>query len=321
MAGVKRSGPFVVAYGEENYLLDRVLNLGKSWKDRFVVLLDGCGLTDYALVEACELECWDGRERVVVVDNADQIKGDKLLTAYVEGKAADDLHVVLVAVLRTNKLSKVWQMAAAKGRQEHFEALKPWQTAEMKKRILDEAQRLKLRLDDDVPDTFLTLFGDNLRRTANELQKLSYIAVDGQVTKQDVVAVVYPDVPVNPFEVAQAAFNKEPRKALRLISTLFKNLGEDRAAATITASLLGQVEKLIMTRQMLDSGVDVKTIAEALGIPAFPVQKEIIPRARKYTVSALLSQMKNLCKLDALVKGAARSKRTLIELAVLSAAA
>lgn len=320
MAGTKHQGPFVVAYGEEDYLLDRVLNLGKSWKDRFVVLLDGCGLSDYALVSACEQECWDGRERVIVVDNAEQIKGEKALTAYIENKAADDLRVVLVAVLRTNKLPKVWQMAAAKGRQDHFEGLKPWQTDEMKKRIFDEAQRMKLGLDDDVPETFLTLFGDNLRRTANELQKLSYIAVNGRVTKQDVVAVVHPDVPVDPFEVAQAALNKEPRKALRLVSTLFKNLG-DEAAYRITAGLLGQVEKLIMTRQMLDSGVDAKTIAEALGIPPFPVQKEIIPRARKHTVSALLCQMKNLCKLDALVKGAARSKRTLVELAVLSVAA
>lgn len=326
VSGTKRTAPFVVAYGEEEFLLDRVVALGRSWKDRHVVYLDGDGMDDFEVVSYCETSAYDARLRVVVLDNANKVKETKSasLVAYVEGKAADDDSVVLVAVLRSDKLAKVWQMAAAKGRQEHCKKLKAWETDAVKARIADEAMRLKLKLDDDVPDLFLAYFGDNLRRVANELQKLSLIAVDGKVTKKEVALVVAPDLPMPidqlKFEVVRVATNKEPKKALRLVALLFKTLGDD-AARMITASLLSEIEKLIQTRQMLDHNVEIKTIAEALGIPPYPVQKDIAPRARKHTVPDLLRQMNKLCRLDAQVKGAARSKRTLVELAVLSIAA
>lgn len=320
MAGTKRTGPFVVAYGEEDFLLDRIVAMGRSWKDRHVIYLDGDGLVDHEVVSYCEQGSYDGRARVVVVDNAHKVKGDKILTAYVEAKKADDDQVVLVAVLRSDKLPKVWQQAAAKGRLENFKKLRPWETDDLKDRIQDEARRFKLKLDNDVFEVFHVFFGDNLRRISNELQKLACIAEGGRVTKKDVIFVTSPDAPVDPFDVAKFATNKEPKKALRMVSMLFKSLG-DSASIPITAGLLSQVERLIVTRQMLDQGIEIKTIAEALGVPPYPVQKDIVPRARKHTVPALLCQMKNLCKLDAQVKGAARSKRTLVELAILSIAA
>jgi DNA polymerase III delta subunit len=53
----------------------------------------------------------------------------------------------------------------------------------------------------------------------------------------------------------------------------------------------------------------------------FACKTNLIPVAQKHTVKVLLGHMNQLCKLDAQVKGAARSKRTLVELAVLSLAA
>lgn len=321
MAGTKRSsGPFVVAYGDEEFYLDRILAMGRSWKDRHVVRLDGEDFADHEIVSFCEQASYDGRARVVVVDNANKVKGDKYLTAYIDEKSADDDSTVLVAVVRSDKLAKMWQTAAAKGRLEHFKKLKPWETDALKTRIEDEAKRLKIKLDPDALEVLVIFFGDNLRRIVNELQKLALIAQNGQVTKRDVGLVSSPDMPADPFDVAKHATNKDIKRSLRLVALLFKSQG-DAASIPITAGLLNQIERLLVTRQMLDQGMDTKSIADALGIPAFPVQKDIVPRARKHTVSQLLSQMKTLCKLDAQVKGAARSKRTLVELAVLSVAA
>lgn len=320
MTAPKRQGPFVVAYGEEEFLLDRVILVERARRDRHVLHLDGDGLQDHEVVSFCEQGTFDGRPRIVVVDNANKIKGDKALTAYVEAKPTTDDQVILVAVIRADKLAKVWQQAAAKGRIDHYKKLKPWETPALRDRITSEATRLMLRLDEDALEALVIFFGDNLRRVHNELQKLSYIAVNGRVTKKDVLLVAAPDAHVDPFDVGKVATNKEPKKALRMVSTLFKSLG-DAAAIPITAGLLSQVERLIVTRQMLDKGVETKTIAEALGIPPYPVQKDIIPRAQKHTVPVLLDQMKKLCRLDAQIKGAARSKRTLVELAILSIAA
>lgn len=320
MAGSKRTGAFVVAYGEEDFYLDRVITLGRSWKERQVIQLDGDELEDHEVVSYCEQGSYDNRALVVIVDNAHKLKGDKTLTAYIENKQPEDDRVVLVAIHRTDKLAKIWQAAAAKGRLEHFKKLKPWETGALKERISAEAARLKLKVEDDVLEVFVAFFGDNIRRIANELQKLSLVATDGKVTKKDMVLVTSPDAPIDPFDVGKVATSKEPRKALRMVSSLFKSQG-DSVSIPITAGLVSQVERLLVTRQMLDNGIEIKTIAEALGVPLYPVQKDIVPRARKYTVPELLSQMNNLCRLDAQVKGAARSKRTLVELAILSIAA
>jgi DNA polymerase III delta subunit len=320
VVGTKRPGPFVVAYGEEEFFLDRIITTGRSWRDRQVILLDGEGLADYEVVSFCEQGSFDDRKKAVILDNANKVKGDKALTAYVEAKDVADEGVMLVAVVRSEKLPKVWQTAAAKGRLEYFKKLRPWETPALKERISAEGKRLKLKLDDAMLDLCVLFFGDNLRRIVNELQKLTFIAQNGQVTKADFVSVAAPDIELDPFEVAKIATNKEAKKALRLVSSLFKING-DSVAVPITAGLVSQVERLIVTRQLLDSGVEQKTIAEMLGIPLYPVQKDIIPRAKKHTVPELLLQMKNLCRLDAKVKGAARSKRTLVELAVLAIAA
>lgn len=320
MAGPKRTGAFVVAYGEEEFLLDRVVAAERSRKDRQVIYLDGDGLLDHEIVSYCEQGSLDGRVRVVIVDNANKVKGDKALTTYVDGKSATDDQTVLVAIVRSDKLAKVWQQAAAKGRLDHHKKLKPWETAALKDRVTTEATKLMLTLDADALEVLVVFFGDNLRRVHNELQKLSFIATAGRVTKKDVILVSAPDAHVDPFDVGKVATDKDPKRALRMISALFKIQG-DSAAIPITAGLLSQVEKLIVTRQMLDHGMEAKSIADALGIPPYPVQKDIIPRALKHTVPALLDQMQRLCRLDAQIKGAARSKRTLVELAVLSIAA
>lgn len=321
MAAKKHSGPFVVAFGGEDFLLDRMIELGRSWADRRVVVLDGEGMPDHEVVAACEQRSFDGRDSVVVVDNAHKIKGDKALKAFIEEKNREDNSVVVVAILRADKLPEMWKAAAEKGRTQHYPKCKPWETEKVKQRMLDEAKRLEIQLEGDVPDIFLRFIGDDLRRIVNEFRKLKLITPTGTpVTKKAVLAVIAPDVPVEPYEVAEAATNKDAKRAMTLISLLYKNMG-DGAAVPITASLCRQIEKLIVARQMLDKGDEIPVIATRLGIHAFPLQKEILPRARKFTVEQLLSQMNNLCRLDAQVKGPARSKRTLIELTVLSIAA
>jgi len=224
-------------------------------------------------------------------------------------------------LLRTDKLSDMWKAAAEKGRTHNFPKFKAWESDKAKQRMVAEADRLGLKLEDDIPEVFLRFIGDDLRRVVNELRKLKLITPEGtKVTKKMLLSVIAPDVPAEPFEVAEAATNKDAKRAMMLVSLLFKSMG-DGAAVPITASLCRQIEKLIVARQMLDKGDEVSVIAIRLGIHAFPLQKEVLPRARKFTVGELLNQMNNLCKLDALVKGPARSKRSLVELTVLSIAA
>lgn len=319
MAASKPSGPFVVAYGAEDYLLDQVIEQGRSLKNRHVVLLNGAGMQDFEFVDVCQQGSFDDSSRVVILDNAHKLKGDKALAKYIEGVDPKDSSVFVFAIFRSDKLSAVWKEAVKKGRMKLCPKLKPWETDKQEARILAEARRFGVSLEANVPGLFLKVLGDDLRRIANELQKLALIVEGRKVTTKDVVRVVAPDFPVQPWDIAEAATDKDKRRAMNLLSQLFKAMG-DAASIPITAALVRQVEKLILARQMMDKGDGVQVIAARLETHTYPLQKNILPRAKKFTVRELRDQMQNLCRLDATVKGAARSKRTHVELAVLSIA-
>ncbi len=317
----EKAKPFVIAYGEEDFLLDRTLALGKAWKDRSTFILDGNKLSDGELVSVCESTSYDGRSRVVILDNAQKLSGKASLEEYIKAKDPTDSSVVLVAALRSDKISEVWQAAAAKGTLYHCERFKPWQAEKTLARIAKEASRLGLRLGEGVAESLHQLVGSDLGLVVNELRKISHLLGSGAtVEKQHVLLVVPPRVPVEPKQIVEAAFEKKPLRALERISWLYRNRG-DVASVLVTSALLYQVEKLLVARQMLDKGDSTAIIASSLGMHEFACAKNLLPLARKHEVARLCDHMKMLCRLDTLVKGPALSKRTHVELAVLSIAA
>jgi len=307
--------PFIVAYGEEELLLDRTVELGKNWKSRNIVVLDGSAVSGSEVVSFCEQRSFDSRKRLVVLDNAQKVKG---LDDFVEGKDPTDLSTIIVAVVRSATLPSVWQKAAAKGRLEHFPKFKPWQTDSIHRRIQLEAKRSGVRLGKGVPELLLLLLGNDLRRISNELGKIAQIA--DEVTKELVLSLVPSNIPAEAYEVVEAATARNPSKAMLLLSLVFKELGEG-AAVLLTSLLTKRVEQLLLARHLLDSGISEDVSASRLGVHVFILRTKILPRARSFTVLSLVNQMKSLCELDARVKGSGRSKRTLVELSVLGLAA
>lgn len=289
--------------------------------DRSTILLDGEGLDDHELVGICETPSFDGGDRVVVVDNANKVKGTKALTTYIEGKNPQDDSVVLAAIIRTSKISKVWALAASKGLVAEYAKLKPWQEKEQIASIVAEAKRLKLELASEIPGLFIRHVGYDLRQIVNELSKLVYIVGEGGTVEVKHLALVLTRMyPASPWDVADAAAAGNPRKAMTLLSYLYKHMGEG-ASVPITIGLQSLVLKLIITRQLMDLGEPTSVMAIRLDMHEFPLKKNILPLARRHTVDKLLKQMVELCRLETQVKGSARSKRTRVELAVLSLAA
>lgn len=316
--------PFIVAYGEEDFFLDQAIGAARAWSGRSSLYLDGDGLDVGEFVEVCESRAFGGDDRLIILDNANELKGDKgdkMLKAFVEAKDPEDLSVVVVAVIRSAKLPDVWGGAAVKGSLQHFPKFKPWEIDKVKKAVLEEADRLKLTLHKDAVDSLVFFLGPNLSLIASELRKLFWLVGEGGlVQRHHVVSIVSPSMPAEPFEVADAAASKNAKKALNLVSLLYKDLG-DGVSVPITAALLKLVERLIIARQMLDKGDSSDIIAVRFEMHRVRVERYLLPMARKHTVSELRNHMQNLCRLDAQVKGAAASKQTLVELAVLSIAA
>jgi DNA polymerase-3 subunit delta len=312
------SQAFIVSFGAEDYFLDRDIERALAWKDRHVIQVSGEDMDDRELVGLCETGSFDGGKRVIVLDEANRLKGDKALKAYIAAKELKDDQTVLVAVVRSEKCPAVWESAAKKGRLIEYKKLKTWDSNnEVVKWLEGEARRLGLVLAEGIANTLYQLVGANLYRLANELRKLSVLlGKEGKVGVEQVKLVIAPSPAAEPYQVADAAFAKDAKRAMNTLSTVYRVMGEE-AHVPITFSLIRQIEKVVMARAMLDRKAPEEEIATALGMHPWRCKTQFLPVAQKHQMTDLIRHMGRLRKLDEDVKSQARSKRTLVELAVL----
>jgi len=311
--------PFTVIYGGENFFLDRDLEKARAWPDRHVILLDGEDVSATEIVNFCETRTFDERDRIVILDNAHKVKADKALKQYIEDKLATDTSVILVAICRADKLPDIWGSAVKKGRLVEHKKLKTWENNnEVIKWIPGEAQRLGFSLDKGVAEMLYKFVGADLHKIANELRKLAIlVGKGGKATVVQLKSVAVPVMPADPFQVVEAALLKNEQGAMNALSFFYRNVG-DEASIIISTSLMRQVEKLAVARQLLDKGTPEDEVASRLEMHAFRFRNYFLPMVKRHSLSAILETMTRLCRLDSDVKSASRSKRTLVELAVLS---
>lgn len=312
--------PFLVAFGGENFFLDRDIERARHWANRKPELLDGNGLTDYKLVSLCEER--SEVPKTVIVDDAQKVKGDKALREYFGLKTPTDLSVVLVGILRSEKLPELWSSLGPKAKVYERKKLKTWDTNnEVLKWLAEEATRLGVAFEKDLDKFFYQNVGGDLYRLSSELRKLALlVGPTEKVGKKHLQLVTSPSPSADPFQVAEAAISKDPKRAMNALSVLYKNEGDDSFVLVVHA-LMKQVEKALIVRRLLDKGMAEDEIAATVGMKPWPFKNFALPVARKHDSGSLIRHMDRLCKLDVQVKGPARSKRTLIELTVLAIAA
>ncbi len=318
MAKKASSLPFLVFYGGEDFFLDRELAKARKWEGRAITLLAGEELEDHELVSICSTANTDDSLRVVIVDDAQKVKG-KELESYIEEKEVTDPSVILVAIVRSEKLPAVWASVGSKGRVVERKKLKTWESNnEVIKWISDEATRIGIKLKAGVASALFDAVGADLYRLSGEVQKLAIlVGKDGEADIPQLRLTVAPSPYAEPWQVAESALNKDRRKAMNQLSAVYKNQGEG-ANVPIVNALMKQIEKLVVARQMLDAGLVDDVIAGIVGVHPYRCRTQLLPQARKHSLTSLIGHMSRLCKLDVDVKGSSPSKRTLVELAVLA---
>lgn len=318
--------PFIASFGEEDFFLDRDYNQFRDQPNRTVVALDGLTISDEELVSICSTMVVDlddpaaSKPRIVVVDNAQKLKADKALKAYAESKTKKDLDCVLALIVRSEKLASSWVKLGDKITVREFKKLKTWDNNnEVVKWIQEEADSLKLKVDQRIAGAMFSIAGADLYRLSSELRKLSILVGSGTVTENHLKAVMVPGSTVEPWTVAEAAFEKNVKKALNAISQLFR-YSSDEPAIPVLYALMKQAEKLFVTRNLLDRGLSEDDVAGRLGMHPYRFKMSLLPLAGKHTTSSLSRLMQNLCRLDVELKRTSQSKRTLLELAVIDLA-
>jgi len=309
--------PFLVAFGDEDFYLDRDIEKARQSK-RDVLQVDADGLSDIELVNLCER--YSEIPRTIIVDNANKLKGNKDLREFIENRNVSDRSLVLVAVVRSEKLPEIWAFAASKGKRVERKKFKPWEVDGYISFIKTEATRLRVSIDQAVASMFFQYVGTDLYRLENELRKLTiFVGQAGTIKKEHITLVTSPTPKAEPFQVAEQVLAKNLERALTLFSILYRNSGNDSLIPVVRA-LMNQVEKTLLIRSLQDKGVSEGDIATIVGMKDWPYKNIAAPVARKHDLKSLVGYMGRLCKLDTDVKSSIQSKRTLVELTILSIA-
>lgn len=318
---VKQPRVFSVFYGDEDYLLDRERRRALKWPGRSVIALDGSQATEVTVLEALgEVPLGDVDGVLVVLDNANDLKLSEAFIRYAAERDPKDKSSVLVAICRSAQLPKGWAEVAKQGRATGHLRLKPWEREKIHDRITAEVTAMGIKLDSAAFDVLFELHAEQTALILNELKKAAYLVEKGgTVTQELVLSTCGRRRAVAPWAVSDAAFAKNPKRALRAVALLMQDKG-DEALVPIVAALMKQLESVLLMRHLLDQQATVETMGAALGLHPYRVQKDL-STVRKHTVPELLNQMKKLCELETQVKGPSTAKRTLVELAVLSLAA
>jgi DNA polymerase-3 subunit delta len=321
---IRYPSPVIVSFGEESFFLDRDMRGLSNDPDRFIVRVDGSDLEgDHELVSLCETNGLDAQPRLVVVDNAQKVKPEKAMKAFIEGLDPKSTFAVLLLVVRDGKLPAFWAKAseAIVTRREH-KKLKTFESNnEVVKFIEEEARKASLKIDSKVANIIYHATGSNLYRVVNEIGKLRILVGDKDpVTVQHLQMLLTVSSGADVWAVVDSAANRDVRGAMNALSSLYKHSPDD-PAIPLTYALMRQVERMLVACSLLEKKASEEEIATRIGMHPFRCRSFFLPLARKHSVRSLSEQMQRLCKLDVEIKRAAGpSKRSLVELAVLNLA-
>lgn len=312
-----RFNAFYVAFGGEPFYLDRYIEQTRRSRRR-VIVLDGDGLTDVKLVELCESSSED--PRTIVLDNAQDLKGEDELRRYVETRNPADQSVVLVSVVRAEKLSELWSFVATKGKRLEWEKIKPWKKDAYLDFVREEATRNRIAVRKEAAEMLLQCAGPDLYRLANEVRKLAlYAETAGEIRKEHVEQVATVTPHAEPTMVAEAVMAKDAKRALDLFASVCAKSGEAQHGAVVY-QLMRHVENTTVVRSLFDKGVCPTDVAARLGQNLWRFNEFAAPIARKHDLRSLIRYMGQLSKLDVDVKSSTPFKRTMIEMVMLSMA-
>lgn len=159
------------------------------------------------------------------------------------------------------------------------------------------------------------LVGDNTRALDQEIRKLATYAGEAPVQSDDVDLLVAPAREANVFVAVDAVLERRPTVATRSFYVL---MAGGQSVQSIIALIGSQVRKVLIARELLDSGMnpvtDREEMAARLGISTgFPLQKTV-DQARRFQPAYMAGTMRRLLEADVAIKNGQLEERLALEL-------
>ena len=307
--------PLYFLYGEETFLMDELQQvliehaLAAHERDFNLDLVYGAEAEAGAVLGLCSAFPMMAERRVVVVRNFEQLKENRLFTAYAE--KPNPAAVVLLLCKGKPNLSahpyRALRQHAAWG------AFKPLYAREMPGWVQRRAENLGYEIEPQAVQMLADYVGTTLRMAVSEIEKLiTYAGERQRLTADDVVRASGQTREFNVFELQRALGEGRHDDAQRIGQRLLGQASNTRGEALMIVSVLtGYFTKLWKLRACQAQRLPDREMAQRVGISPFFI-KEYLFSLRRFSPRALEHAFAALLAADYELKGGARRDERLV---------
>jgi DNA polymerase-3 subunit delta len=184
--------------------------------------------------------------------------------------------------------------------------------------VVDYAARAGAQMDAGTAAYLVGMVGSDLRRLANEVDKLvTYLGGRGRITHAEVDALVQYAHEHSNFELTDALLEGNRKRALELLEHIFETSGE--APQSLSLMLLGAVasnyRKMVMAKELMAQGAPNSEVAKAVGMPPFAVTR-FNEKVRRVEMARILRGIQRIAETDVALKSSLATPRLQLEILI-----
>jgi DNA polymerase-3 subunit delta len=268
--------------------------------------LDGEKTTSRDVLDAANLLPMMGGRRFVLVSRAETLlaKSEELVS-YLDDPARSTV-LVLVPSKPPDRRRKSWKDVEKKAVVIACDTPKDRELAEW---LGQHARELGLRLDRDAVRYLVTEFGSDMRRLANELEKLSLYASGESLDLETITSVLGRGRAQNVFKFTEAVADGHGAKALQLLGRLIEEGEPPLKILALVDRLVGQLR---VARETSRSSRASGELARTLGVPPF-VAKNLLRQAGRFERTELRQAAMAVAEADKVMKSSSVPERLALE--------
>lgn len=287
----------VLVSGPEDYfkesLQESALKALDGWQAHH---FDAEGGEDAPIIATLVTESFFPVRKVVFVANANKMTSVKALENYCERPDGD---TVLVLIASGGKLPK-WYTSLKCDQHVVCEGLKPW---EYKDWVASYCRRHGYAIPEFLAEAMVANVGQDLHALGNELAKVFILmgTKRREIEMGDITAVLVQHQGLAPFKVVEAWTARQKAEALRLCAMYFHQSSDAGAALPLVATLLGQVEKMLLFLSYQTGEHAKRDVCQMMGISPF-VFDQLQRQCHHWKISPLRKAYRCLCDMDYRIK-------------------
>jgi len=307
--------PLYFLYGEETFLMDALQQVlvGKALapheRDFNYDLVYGNEAEARDVLALCNAFPMMAERRVVVVRAFEQLKENRLFTAYAEHPNPS----AVVLLLCTGKPNLASHPYRALRKHAAWGEFKPLYENQMPGWIQQRIKELGYQIEPRAVQMLAEYVGTNLQGAASEIEKLmTYAGERSRLTADDVVHASGQTREFNVFELQRAIGEGRYGDAQRIAERLLSQASNARGEALMIVSVLtGYFTKLWKLTACQAQRMPEREMAQHVGISPYFI-KEYVFSLRRFPQSALEQAFAALLAADYELKGGARRDERLV---------